>query len=82
MMGHAKLSPSGASRWLYCTASVKENEKYEDTSSVYADEGTKAHDLGEKMLLKQDWNPENYDKLMIEHCQDYANYVIALKGFL
>lgn len=48
---HALLSASGASRWLACTPSARLEEKFEEsspsTSSVYADEGTLAHEFGD-----------------------------------
>lgn len=50
MTQHAKLSASGASRWLACTPSVKLEENYENTTSVYAEEGTFAHEYGELLL--------------------------------
>lgn len=45
---HALLSASGASRWLNCTPSAKLEDEYgEKKSSVYAEEGTLAHELSE-----------------------------------
>lgn len=50
---HALLSASGASRWLNCTPSAKLEEEYgEKKSSVYAEEGTLAHELAEVYLRK------------------------------
>lgn len=53
---HALLSASGASRWLACTPSARLEEKFEEsspsTSSVYADEGTLAHEFGDLNLRK------------------------------
>ena len=45
---HAKLSPSGASRWLTCTKSPEACQGLKDKTSVYAQEGTEAHELLEK----------------------------------
>lgn len=47
---HAKLSASGAKKWLNCPASVTLESKFPDTSSTYAVEGTIAHALGEAKL--------------------------------
>lgn len=45
---HALLSASSANRWLNCTPSAKlEDAEGPRTSSVYAEEGTLAHELGE-----------------------------------
>lgn len=51
---HALLSASGAGRWLNCTPSAKLEDEYgEKKSSVYAEEGTLAHELSE-LYLRQD----------------------------
>lgn len=42
---HALLSPSGSYRWLNCTPSARYEERFVKGSSVYADEGTLAHDI-------------------------------------
>lgn len=45
---HATLGPSGAARWINCTASVEMSKKVpKQGSSVFAQEGTFAHSLGE-----------------------------------
>ena len=49
-MAHAKLSPSGAHRWMACPGSVVLEADFPDESSVYAREGTVAHDLAARVL--------------------------------
>lgn len=50
---HALLSASGAGRWLNCTPSAKLEDEYgERKSSVYAEEGTLAHELSELYLSR------------------------------
>lgn len=49
-MAHAKLSPSGAERWMTCPGSTVLSEGEPRTSSEYADEGTAAHFLGQHCL--------------------------------
>jgi hypothetical protein len=45
---HAVLSPSSAERWIQCPASVRLSQQAgPGTTSVYAEEGTCAHALGE-----------------------------------
>ncbi|WP_256050686.1 DUF2800 domain-containing protein, partial [Staphylococcus aureus] len=44
---HAKLSASGAKQWLNCPPSIKASEGIEAKSSVFAAEGTFAHELSE-----------------------------------
>lgn len=48
---HAYLSASGSNRWLNCTKSPLLEESFEDTTSIYAEEGTLAHNIGELILL-------------------------------
>jgi len=51
-MGHAILSPSGASRWLNCPPSARLEQTFPDSSGEAAKEGTLAHFLGETILKK------------------------------
>lgn len=47
MSGHAKLSPSAASRWMTCTKAPSLEEGIPQQPSEYAREGTEAHALAE-----------------------------------
>lgn len=47
---HAVLSASASSRWLHCTPSAQLEAKVAETTSAYAEEGTKAHAVAEKRL--------------------------------
>lgn len=47
---HALLSASGASRWMSCTPSARLEEGFKSESSVYAAEGTLAHEFAELAL--------------------------------
>jgi Protein of unknown function (DUF2800) len=50
-MAHAILSASGSKRWLTCTPSARLEQQFSERStSVYAEEGTLAHALGELKL--------------------------------
>ena len=69
---HALLSASGASRWMNCTPSAKLEDEYGiNETSVYAKEGTLAHELAELYLRKDtlqtiselDFNAE-FEKIM------------------
>jgi len=46
-MSHALLSASGAARWLACPPSAKLEQKYPDSTSEYAREGSLAHEFCE-----------------------------------
>ena len=49
---HAVLSASSSKRWLNCTPSARLEQNFPNESSVYAEEGTAAHALGEYKLRK------------------------------
>ena len=49
---HAALPCSGAHRWKNCPGSVKLSEQYPQGSTIYADEGTLAHEAAEQLITK------------------------------
>lgn len=58
---HAKLSASGASRWATCPGSVQMEKGIPDKESVYAQEGTLAHEMSE-LKLKHYLDPKGFGK--------------------
>lgn len=48
---HAILSPSSAKRWIHCTPSALLAEAAGSKTSVYAEEGTLAHEIAEYALM-------------------------------
>lgn len=67
LRAHALLSASGAKRWVNCTPSSRLEEKYGEPvkPSVFAEEGTLAHEIGElklHYLVKKDISAESYEK--------------------
>lgn len=50
MSEHAKKSPSASSRWSKCAGSIREEEKYPNTSSPASIDGTGSHELLECLL--------------------------------
>lgn len=84
MTAHAKLSASGAHRWMACPGSVKAEEGMPDKTSSFAQEGTVAHDIVER-ALRLDFNCDTIcDRPDLAHiaepAQVYVDYVRALPG--
>lgn len=88
---HAKLSASGAHRWLNCPGSVLLEQEYPDSTSEYAAEGTLAHEICELKLRayaiepmgKTEFNKryaalkknELYKSEMDGYTEDYLEYI-------
>ena len=87
---HARLSASGAHRWMACTPSVKLEEQFPDKGSAYAAEGTLAHTMAETIIrynnneitkrafstrMNKIRKEELYGKDMEEYISDYAQNV-------
>lgn len=47
---HARLAPSAAHRWWMCPGSIRLSQGIPDRGSVFADEGTSAHELAQHCL--------------------------------
>lgn len=69
-MAHAKLSPSGAHRWMRCPGSVVLEAPYPDSSSSYAREGTAAHELAALVLESPPATAQDYVGKRIEFVDD------------
>lgn len=53
MGAHAVLSASSAKRWMTCPPSARLQEQFEEKEeSVYAKEGTQAHEMAEGKLRR------------------------------
>lgn len=85
-MAHAKLSPSGAHRWMACPGSVVLEAEYPDESSSYAREGSAAHELAAIVLDNNDESASVYvgkkvefydgdDPVLWEVTEDMARHV-------
>lgn len=90
---HALLSASGANRWINCTPSARLEDKYgEHTTSVYAKEGTLAHELAElyirhdilnesdgsfESMLAALMEDEMFNPEMLDVIPIYADYVMT-----
>ena len=97
MGAHALLSPSGASRWLACPRSARDEEQYPSYSNDAADEGTLAHAISElylrnhlKLVKSVPFNSELkklkankfYNAEMDGHCVDYVDFILTKLGEL
>lgn len=72
---HSKIGASSMKRWAACPGSVKLSEGIESRSSVFAEEGTKAHELGEKWLLEGERAFAGYTVDMVENVAVYVDAV-------
>jgi Protein of unknown function (DUF2800). len=81
---HAKLSASGAKRWMSCTPSVALEAQFPENSSAYADEGTFAHKLAETIInynlhnmkkaeFNKQWEALKKNELYNQEMQDYID---------
>lgn len=82
---HAVLSASSSKQWLHCPPSIRLQENFPNESSVYAAEGTFAHEVCEykvrKYLHERVKRPqsEEFDTEEIEQITDmYAEFVISI----
>lgn len=77
---HAKLSASGAHRWMACPGSVAAEDGIPDRSSRFAEEGTRAHEVMEKALISgKPCSDLTDDEEMAEFVQVYVDYVNSLR---
>lgn len=75
MTAHSKIGASSMHRWAACPGSVRLSRGIPNTSSVHAEEGTKAHELAELILTSKFVNYDDYDFEMIEYVQMYVRFV-------
>ena len=87
---HALLSASGASRWMTCTPSARLEDPFPNKSSVFAEEGTLAHEFaelelrwGQKIITQEAYEAtlhelrahDLYSDDMEEHVAVYTSFV-------
>lgn len=89
MANHAILSASSSHRWMNCPPSVRLTEHIVDRGSVYAAEGSEAHELCEYKLrqllgmeardpLSRPGGLQYYDSIMEDAATGYAAYVMEV----
>lgn len=85
MTAHAKLSASGAHRWLHCPGSVRMEADLPDSDSQASVEGTAAHELAAWALTKgadpADY-PEDDIRVQVPNAADRAQMTFAVVGDL
>lgn len=85
---HSLLSASSSARWLHCTPSARLSQSFENRTSSYAEEGTKAHAGAEKWLnmtfhkskdtmkdLMAYFKEADFPADMIDYVSGYNDYV-------
>lgn len=91
MAKHALLSASSSKRWLSCPPSARLEERFPDSQSEYAAEGSFAHEMAE-LILRRTLNliknkeyqtkmsamiqSPHYSPELYEHIEDYVDFVI------
>lgn len=83
---HAKLSASGAKKWMNCPGSILLESQVEDRPSEYAAEGTAAHALGEakiRLALKE-YTRAKYHKAIkdLSIDEDMEDYTDTYRDFV
>lgn len=84
---HARLSASGSKKWINCPASVSMEEKFPDSTSDFAKEGTLAHSLGElkiryalnqlsRVAYHKEQDTLKVDKDMQDYTDGYRDFVV------
>ena len=82
---HALLSASSSKQWLHCPPSVRLQEGFPNESSVYAEEGTFAHEVCEYKVRKylhervrRPQSEEFYTEEIDQITDVYAEFVISI----
>jgi hypothetical protein len=78
-MAHAVCSPSGAVRWMNCPGSVREEARYPEQSSVYAQIGILIHEIAAQALLTGTEVAED-PRLTPDQLRIAADYVAFVRG--
>ncbi len=83
---HAKLSASGAKKWIACPGSILLEGTVQDKPSAYAAEGTVAHALGEAKirLATKEYTKAKYHKAIkdLEIDDEMEEYTDAYRDFV
>lgn len=75
MSAHSRIGASSMSRWSKCPASVRLSKDMPNTSSAYAEEGTRAHELAEYVLTNKRWPINVESDEMLDAVQVYVDFI-------
>lgn len=75
MTAHARFGASKAHRWMTCPGSLAAEDHYENTSSRFAEEGTRAHEVAAAILLGQEFAGRDVDSDMLDAVNVYCRAV-------
>lgn len=83
---HSILSCSSAERYIQCPRSVRLSEHFENKSSPFSEEGSVAHEMAERKLLKALGVTDSYEPVvsewvnqeMEEHTNSYVSYIMEI----
>lgn len=82
---HSTFSPSSTDRWMACPASIKLSEGIQETTSVYAEAGTKAHQVCEDYANHHFFDTELTDAIKYSTEKEFENaqgWVNVIKAWL
>jgi hypothetical protein len=88
-MAHSRFSPSSAHRWVACTGSIVLEAHVPEQTSVYAEEGTAAHELASMALthqcrphefIGQCYGDFEYTEEMADFVEEYTAFILARNG--
>lgn len=80
MTAHSKIGASSMERWSKCPGSVALSKDIPSGTSVYAEEGTLAHELAANILQRQTALIPHQE--MLDHVHIYTEFVASLPGEL
>ena len=79
---HARLSASGAHRWMTCPGSLALEETLPPSTSSYAEEGTAAHELAERALKAKNPSVDRVYELQGQYAENGYEFTAEMCDFV